>query len=328
VSTLTTGNRAHTVALVGPDFHGVIPTDGINGVISTRGRFLAFGGRTAVLDPDDLEPLHEIQDGFDLRPLSEFLGVDAPPEPPELDLIPWDPEVAAGRGSLDYVAMALAWHVPTGDEHDLLARFPQIGIIPGARFTTEGMDADAIAAIEAGVADAQAEIEERAKAQTDEVNGCTWGLEDMSRFGTDYLKRASVALKTIGPNEPRHAVYGSAYNDADGEPLHGANTYTITFPAGGAPPVHWFWSLTMYNLHDGSMYPNPTRRTNIGDRTAGIRTDDDGSLTITVQHEAPADTANWLPAPDGPIYMVLRLYGPADEVLDGTWQPPHVMRIA
>jgi len=135
-----------------------------------------------------------------------------------------------------------------------------------------------------------------------------------------------VAHKTIGPNEPCHAVYGSAYNDAGGEPLHGANTYTITFPAGDAPPVDWFWSLTMYDLHDGSMYPNPTGRTNIGDRTKGIQTNADGSLTITVQHEEPADASNWLPAPDGPIYMVLRLYGPTDEVLDGSWDPSPVER--
>ncbi len=327
VSTLTTGNKASTVALVGPDFQGVVPTDGVDAVLTTRGRFVAFGGRTAVLDPDDLAPLHTIQDGFHLRPLSEFLGTEAPLAPPELDLIPWDPEKAAGLGSLDYLAMALAWHVPSGDEIDLLSRFAEIGVVPGARFSTEGLAEDTVAALAAGVADARAEIEARSRAQTDEVNGWTWGLEDMSRFGSDYLKRASVALKTIGPNEPRHAVYGSGYVDADGQSLHGRNTYTVTFPAGGMPPVHWFWSLTMYNEHDGSMYPNPTGRTTIGDRTKGIKPDADGSLTITITHEAPADTSNWLPAPDGPIYLVLRLYGPTDEVLDGSWTPPAIRRV-
>ena len=33
------------------------------------------------------------------------------------------------------------------------------------------------------------------------------------------------------------------------------------------------------------------------------------------------------PGPDGPIYMVLRLYGPSDDVLDGNWSPPPVRRV-
>ena len=74
--------------------------------------------------------------------------------------------------------------------------------------------------------------------------------------------------------------------------------------------MHWFWSLTMYNKHDGSMYPNPTGRTNIGDRTRGLTRSPDGTLTITVQHDEPDDPSNWLPAPDGQIYLVIRLYPP------------------
>jgi hypothetical protein len=44
--------------------------------------------------------------------------------------------------------------------------------------------------------------------------------------------------------------------------------------------------------------------------------------------------ANWLPAPNGPIYLVIRLYWPKVEppsilpVGEGTWQPPDVKRVA
>ena len=33
------------------------------------------------------------------------------------------------------------------------------------------------------------------------------------------------------------------------------------------------------------------------------------------------------PAPDGPFYMVMRLYGPEAEALEGLWTPPPAMRI-
>jgi len=62
----------------------------------------------------------------------------------------------------------------------------------------------------------------------------------------------------------------------------------------------------------------------------------DGSLTIYIQKDSPgADTeSNWLPAPDGPIYLAMRLYWPKIEppsVLppgEGTWKPPGVQRVA
>jgi hypothetical protein len=62
---------------------------------------------------------------------------------------------------------------------------------------------------------------------------------------------------------------------------------------------------------------------------------DDGSLTIYIQKDSPgADKeANWLPAPNGPIYMVMRLYWPKTEppsILpagEGTWKPPGIMQV-
>jgi hypothetical protein len=42
--------------------------------------------------------------------------------------------------------------------------------------------------------------------------------------------------------------------------------------------------------------------------------------------------ANWLPAPDGPIYLVMRLYWPKTEAPsilpagEGSWQPPAVVQ--
>jgi hypothetical protein len=53
----------------------------------------------------------------------------------------------------------------------------------------------------------------------------------------------------------------------------------------------------------------------------------DGSLTLFIQNEEPTDPiqkANWLPAPNGPIYVVLRLYWPKEAVLNGSWEPPGI----
>ena len=115
--------------------------------------------------------------------------------------------------------------------------------------------------------------------------------------------------------------------DADGDPLDGSSTYRIRFPAGGLPPVEAFWSLSAYG-EDMFFAPHPSGRWTIGDRTPGLVVGDDGSLELTLSHEEPAaGAANWLPVPDGPFVLMLRLYLPGEPVLDGSYEYPPVEEI-
>ena len=60
-----------------------------------------------------------------------------------------------------------------------------------------------------------------------------------------------------------------------------------------------------------------------------LKRDADGGITLYVQHESPgADKeANWLPAPSGPFFVVMRLYWPKQEALAGTWSQPPLERV-
>ncbi len=60
-----------------------------------------------------------------------------------------------------------------------------------------------------------------------------------------------------------------------------------------------------------------------------FRTEEDGSLVLHFAKESPGGDyePNWLPAPDGPFYMVLRLYGPEPEALEGKWTPPDLQKV-
>ena len=49
---------------------------------------------------------------------------------------------------------------------------------------------------------------------------------------------------------------------------------------------------------------------------------------IIVSSAPPTEkNVNWLPAPDGPFRLDLRLYWPQGSVLSGRWQPPPVTPI-
>ena len=111
-------------------------------------------------------------------------------------------------------------------------------------------------------------------------------------------------------------------------PFNGKNPYTLTFAADQIPPAKFFWSLTMYDNQTGLMSHNELNRYSIGDRTKGLRYHSDGSLTIYMGHKMPIEgPSNWLPAPNGPFDILLRLYGPKDEVMTKSWIPQPVVRL-
>ena len=89
-----------------------------------------------------------------------------------------------------------------------------------------------------------------------------------------------------------------------------------------------FWSITMYDLPDFYLVTNPIGRYSIGDRTPGLRRGSDGSLTIVIQHEQPAEASNWLPAPAAQFRPLMRLYQPQPAILDGSYQIPPITKTA
>ena len=60
-----------------------------------------------------------------------------------------------------------------------------------------------------------------------------------------------------------------------------------------------------------------------------LKKNPDGSITLYIQNASPGaeKEPNWLPAPAGPIYMVMRLYWPKEAALSGSWKPPPVHRV-
>jgi len=90
-------------------------------------------------------------------------------------------------------------------------------------------------------------------------------------------------------------------------------------------------------LYDGKtqlLIENPINRYLINSpMLPGLKKNPDGSLTLHLQKDSPgADKeSNWLPTPNGEMYLVMRLYWPktaAPSVLpagEGSWQPPAIM---
>lgn len=154
-------------------------------------------------------------------------------------------------------------------------------------------------------------------------------ISNESAFGTDYFTRTAVAKSNILVNSPNETKYFYQDLDSSGTRLNDANNYTVTFPKDGTPPVHGFWSLSIYNEHH-FFVANAINRYSLGTKNRDLKFDDDGSLTIYVQAEEPKDPmqrTNWLPAPKGDFSLYVRSYWPKPPVTDGSWTPPAVKRV-
>jgi hypothetical protein len=148
-------------------------------------------------------------------------------------------------------------------------------------------------------------------------------------YGTDYLQRALVAYIGVGGNLPADAFYPIARVDGDGKVLNSANRYVMHFTKADIPPIHpqGFWSLTIYDK-DYFLAPNAINRNALSSRDK-FQKNPDGSMDLYIQKESPgADKeSNWLPTPEGEFILMLRLYWPKEEAINGAWVPPLARRV-
>ena len=205
--------------------------------------------------------------------------------------------------------------VPAADA-GMAAWFARAGLVVGTAFDWSRLDAPLRAGLQKGLVDAASLIENRSRSRS----ARPWAASfELGRYGSNYLTRALTAYKGLGGLASDEAVYAMGDFDSDKQPLHGGTRYLLRFEPGDLPPVDAFWSVTLYDA-DRFLYPNPIARYAIGDRTQSLQHDPDGGLSLLVGHEAPRDTSNWLPAPAGGFYLILRMYCPRAEAR--SWRIP------
>jgi len=323
----TTGNEGGNLLVAGPGWSGQVPK-GITKVIKSETEFVLALYRTQLLEPDDIDNVKKIQSAYKVEPLSQFLGESASPSAAPVDFVKpltRDEE----EKSLEFFSIlnfSLQFCPTFPSETELMKRFAKIGVGAGMSFDPDTMSPEMKDAIAKGMADAWAEFD---KLKTQQID--TGKVTSGDLFGTraymknNYLYRMAGAAMGIYGNSKQEAMYPVYSVDADGQPLSGANRYTVRFAPGQMPPVNSFWSLTMYKLPQSLLVANPINRYLINaPMLPQLVKDADGGITLYIQNESPgADKeANWLPAPDGPFLAVMRLYWPKQAALEGTWKQP------
>jgi len=318
------GQEGGTYLLTTSDWDGAIPT-GVKRVIRGESYFLGGLFRTGADGQDDLDNVQKIQAGYRLMPLHEYTGQAAPAvaEP-----INWIPFVSGDENKIEafkYVNFLLPFILPHELDKQALENMSRLGIEAGAIWDTSKLSEETKEAMEQGISDALATLDAyRPQAKSGDLFNTREALK------TDYTARALGVMIGIFGNYASQAVYLSFTRDTDGNPINTANSdYRLTFGAGQTPPARYFWSITMYSLPDRLLVNNPIDRYSIGSRSPQLEANPDGSIDIYISKNSPGNALenNWLPAPDGNPFIILRVYGPGEEVLNGTYQLPQLGKI-
>ncbi|WP_424359531.1 DUF1254 domain-containing protein [Methanocella sp. MCL-LM] len=324
----TTGTGEGSFAIVGPRWNGSLPANLT--VIESPTNTVWIIGRILVNGYDDLSNATALQSQFTLTPLSRLRNQTTPAQ--NLTLADYkqytpSPNVQERLRFFEELRVAMLNNPPPPGEETLMANFSRIGLMQAQSPYGTGLNPE----IGDGLARAIVEgdrIVGEAWANQSGKGGNTWLMNTKTgNYGSDYLTRAAVAAGGLGANVPEEAVYARAMTSIEGAPLNGADRYVIRFGSGNLPPVDAFWSLSAYNASTYMLASNPYYRYSIGDQTPGLKYNPDGSLDIYIQKEIPeGKESNWLPAPEGNFYLILRMYEPGSQVLDGTYQIPPVRR--
>lgn len=328
VGSRSTGNDAGHFLLAGPGWKGEKP-EGIKDVIRCETEFAFVLYRTQLFKPDDIENVKKVQAGYKVQPLSAFLGKPAQPAPPKIDFLkPLAAEQQRTSPEFFRVLNFVLQFCPTHpSETELRARFAKLGVGTKQTLDVSKWSPEIKKAIEEGIADAWKEFAEYKKTQLDTGKRTSAdGFGSRAHLQGRYIDRMSGAVLGIYGNSQDEAIYPVYFVDSAGNKLNGTkDQYTLHFASDQLPPTNAFWSLTLYELPVSLLSANSLNRYLINSpMLPDLKRDADGGLTLYVQHNSPGKDkeSNWLPAPKGPFFTVLRLYWPKESALNGQWKPP------
>src|SRR5271170_1441387 len=324
--------------MVGPDFQGTLPAIPDNIVVhcTTNQSWLIV--RTQVEGLKDLDNVHDVQDQYDLRPLSAYGKPFTQPSGVVNPNIPVTPGPSPQANALDgekFFTKATEWFnkVPFPDEDKAAGmdkNLAQFGIVHGQPFDYKSLSVEKKAAMGLAAKAVQHEFEKLA-ADPASIGGLKngWVIPNshLGNYGTDYKLRAGISFVGFGANLPEDGYYPLLVQDSNGKLLDGGKKYTITFPKGQLPPAGAFWSVTNYQDH--FLIPGTTKFS--VSNWMNPKANADGSVTIYMQPTSPGagKEINWLPT-TGSIPMMtplMRLYWPLPPALDGTWNPSPAVEV-
>ena len=322
-STRTMGAQEQNYALVAPGWTGKLPANVIR--INSPTPTGLVGGRLFVASEKDVAAVNVLQKQVTMTPLSSY-GTKY--TPPKVKVVPTK-KYSGDLAFFEQLGDTLAYNGAPAADAGILGLVKNIGLTVDGGFDPSALSDGEKKSLAQAAKDGLAMLAAKSASMGRDVNG--WQLSPVldEYFGTSYLFRAAIGYQAMFVNTPVEAYYPGVFKDVKGKALDGSSgKYTITFPKGQTPPVDAFWSVTMYDTEKRLMVENSLNRYKIGSADK-LKVAADGSTTLYIQADSPGKDkeSNWLPAPKAGFYMLMRMYLPKIEVLNGQYEIPGVVKV-
>jgi hypothetical protein len=289
-----------TYAYCKTDWQGELPEGVFRIDCPTNQVFLQARNLVNPGDKADLKSTYELMTKYKLKPLNKESVYRAIPAESEIvNPLNTNPDLQ----NLNYYSLlneALTRNPPLEKEQYLVGQFANLSIGPNMTFDPTKLTNSQKEAMEAGRMAAFRKLYDELKFGGEKLGGFDFRF-NMGDYGANYPLCAAIAFYGYGANTAEEAMYVTAVDDSEGNGLTGKNEYKIHFSKKQIPPVHAFWSITVYLRPDNQLIKNKIERYSIGGLTPNLKINSDGSLDIEISNENPAKINNWLPAPKGDL---------------------------
>jgi DNA sulfur modification protein DndE len=329
------GYKGGKYAIVGPGWKGDLPTDLKR--IDAPTRWVLVQPRVHVANAAnaaDLDGAQKVLAAITVQGLARYQGkpTSAAPtysyETPKLA-----PRVASSQLKFEdplqfwsILSAAMNENPPPADQiRSVLPQYKYLGLELGKQWKRESVNPLVLEQMKLAAREVGTMMNFSAPLAGKPSNGWDIPPANFGAPGADYLTRGINAVLGLTANTTTEAIYYLGAVDIKGQPLTGAKRYTINFKG----PIPYaqaiapgFWSVTMYDGKTKLTVSNPINRYSLGSDN-DLKKNPDGSFTMYLQTASPGGDkeSNWLPAPKGPYYLLLRNYAPVQEAVEALKNP-------
>lgn len=324
----TTGTKAEDYMIAGPGWKGSAPR-GVQTIYHSPTRYVWVNAQMRADGTSECAAVTALQKQYKLTPLSKWGQVYEPPTN-----VPVDPSVNTAS-ALDQISKMDAEtyftrltrlmkdNPPSEADALMVKKLIKLGIVPGLDLDYQVLSKRQKKNLDRAMSGQALLIKGIQKLPMEK--GWAKLSPDIANYGTDYLTRAALAMIGLGAVWPKDVSYPVCFGDEDNKPLDAAHNYVLHFDKEQIPPARETWSVSIYDPQ-GFYVPNALDRYNLA-AWMPLQYNPDGSLDLYIQTTSPgADReSNWLPAPaSGPLNLVIRIFWPEEDYLNGTWKAPGI----
>ena len=310
IGSRATEGKGGNYMFVGPNWKGKVPNDVIMRRMPTNSGVIALRYGAVKEKLGDINAVLEIQKQVFTTGLSYWGKKDGFGKVNKVNMTrkTYEGELAY----FEQMADLLTENPPRRETRESVGMFQTIGIELGKPFIANDLDAATRKGLKRALADVKDIMTWKVKYRGTAYE-TRWNNLHEGDYGFHFINRAEGALEGLLVHDREEGVYFSTYEDSTGALLNGGEKYVMHFEKDEMPQLQQqgFWSLTMYGTNF-QLVENEIDRFAIGDRTKGLQYNDDGSLTIYIQHQVPYGfESNWLPSPPEGLFRInYRIYLP------------------